>query len=316
MKNLAPICLFTYNRLDQTKQTVEALQKNFLAKKSDLIIFSDGAKNELAIIKIKEVRKYLKSITDFKTVTIYESSNNKGLANSIIDGVSKVIKQYGKVIVLEDDLISTPNFLDFMNQALDFYKESYRIQSINGYSLKIENKLDIYFHQRTFSWGWATWKDRWSSYLFDKDHIQQKIKSTENILSEFDRICGNDISNMLQDSISGINNSWYVRWTFDHFINKTYAVFPTSSKIFNIGFVGEATHCVGINTYISEIDTSYKRTFLFLDFEKMNRKQNIQFLRYFKKSYKLMFRIKLLNNFNGLNQLSKEIKHRLFQKRN
>ena len=137
MKEIAPICLFTYNRLEETIQTVAALKNNFLANKSELFIFSDGAKNKNVEQKIKQVRKYLKTITGFKNITIYESSKNKGLANSIIDGVTKIIETYGKIIVLEDDLVTSPNFLNFMNQALEFYHYNNRIYSVSGYTLNL-----------------------------------------------------------------------------------------------------------------------------------------------------------------------------------
>lgn len=119
----APILLFTYNRLSETKQTVEALQKNYLASQSKLFIFSDGAKNFRDVQKVKDVREYIGSIDGFKSVKVFESTENKGLANSIIIGVTKIITEYGRVIILEDDLISTPNFLNFMNEALSFLPE-------------------------------------------------------------------------------------------------------------------------------------------------------------------------------------------------
>lgn len=312
MKKLAPICLFTYNRLHETRLTIEALQKNFLARESDLIIFSDGAKNEQSIIKTVEVKNYLKTISGFRSVTVNESIFNKGLANSIVEGVSQVLEQYGKIIVLEDDLLSTPNFLDFMNQALDFYKESNQIQSVNGYSLKIKCDNDIYFHRRTFPWGWATWQDRWTQDLFDKNEIHKKINENKKVLTDFNKICGNDISSMLQDSISGANNSWYVRWVFNHFLNENYAVFPKLSKINNIGFIDEGTHCLGINTYENIMDEEYKRSFSFIKFKKLGESSNNSFLGYFRRSYKFLFRLKLLKTSIGRTQIFKEIKNKFF----
>lgn len=114
---LAPICLFTYNRLEKTKQTINALKKNFLANQSHLIIFSDGAKDYKTKHEVNSVRRFLYTIDGFKSVEIIESPINQGLGESITNGVTKVIDNYGKVIVLEDDLYTTPNFLDYMNQA-------------------------------------------------------------------------------------------------------------------------------------------------------------------------------------------------------
>lgn len=316
MKKLAPICLFVYNRLNETKRTVEALQKNILANESDLIVFSDGTRLDQSDEKVLEVRNYIRTISGFKSIKIVESITNNGLANSIIEGVTRVIKQHGKIIVLEDDLLTTPNFLNFMNQALDFYMESSEIQSVNGYSLKIQNHKDVYFHRRAFPWGWGTWEDRWSQDLFDKDEILKKITDDKNILTDFDKVCGNDISSMLKDSISGVNNSWYVRWAFSHFLNEKFSVYPKLSKITNIGFNDEATHCMGINTYVSELDNINEREFSFIKFRELEEDINNKFLRYFKKEYKFLFRMRLLRYSKGRNQVFKELKDRFVKKFN
>jgi len=317
MKKLAPVCLFTYNRLEVTRKTIEALKKNFLASESELFIFSDGPKNSSSKEIISEVRKYLKTISGFKKIEIYESLKNKGLANSIIDGVTKIIEKYGKVIVLEDDLVTSPNFLDFMNQALEFYIKANKIKSINGFSLKLSSKdinQFVYFHQRTFPWGWATWKDRWDKRIFDKTLINEKISSDKSILTEFNRKCGSDISTMLLASLKGKNNSWYVRWVFNHFTNNSYAVFPILSKVKNVGFNNEGTHCNEINVYQSNFDLLVKREFIFNNFYELNSKSNTEFLRFFKKKYKLKYRIGLLKYSYGRNQIKNEILQRIIKK--
>ncbi len=134
---LSPIVLFTYKRLGTLKKTIAALSVNSLAASSDLIVYSDGSKSSNDDVIIAEIRGYLKTITGFKTITIHESPTNKGLANSIIGGVTDVIEQYGKVIVLEDDLIVSQNFLAFMNEALDFYEQNNEVFSVSGYGLKV-----------------------------------------------------------------------------------------------------------------------------------------------------------------------------------
>ena len=311
--NLAPICLFTYNRLIETKQTLEALQKNFLASQSELFVFSDGWKSEADKVKVIEVRNYIKTISSFNKITIIESNLNKGLANSIINGVTQIIQKHGKVIVLEDDLVTTPNFLDFMNQSLQFYKNDTSIQSISGFSMKIKNKLkdsDVFFHQRTHSWGWATWENRWDKNIFDLIYITDIIDSKSNILKNFNKQCGNDISEMLLSSISGKNNSWYVRWVFDHFITKRLTVYPFLSKVYNIGFSDNGTHCKGIDVFKTEIDKFHLKKFLFLDqFE--NQLINDDFLEYFRKSYKLKFRLKLLLTQSGRIEVYRDVKNKI-----
>lgn len=311
--NLSPICLFTYNRFSETQQTVEALQKNYLAFQSELIIFSDGAKDIEGVDTVNKVRQYLRTIKGFKSIKIYESSKNKGLAQSIITGVTQIVKQYGKVIVLEDDLVTCPNFLNFMNDALNYYENNLKIQSINGYSLKINSLIkdsDVYFHKRTFPWGWATWGNRWDYDIFNKEKIKLMLKNDRRIVRQFQNKCGDDISKMLISSIEGKNNSWYVRWVFSHYINDCYSVFPKYSKISNIGFNLNGTHCQRINSYKSIPDIHLKKQFKFIDL-KMDEKVNKDFLKYFKFSYKLSYRLSLLKNSIGRSFLIDEIKLRL-----
>lgn len=155
MINVTPIILFVYNRLWHTKQTVEALQKNDLASESELFIFSDGPKPG-AEEKVKEVREYLKTITGFRKVTIIERDTNWGLANNIIDGVTKIVNEYGKVIVLEDDLVTSPGFLTYMNEGLKIYADEEQVASIHGYiyPLKHPERLpETFFIRGADCWG-------------------------------------------------------------------------------------------------------------------------------------------------------------------
>jgi len=165
----APIVLFVYNRPRHTRQTIEALRKNELAGESDLFIFSDAPKNEEMEEKVKEVREYIKNIDGFKKVTVIEREENRGLAKSIIEGVTKIVKEHGRVIVLEDDIVTSPYFLRFMNDALEFYKGQERVMHISGYVYPIETDGvdDTYFVKPASCWGWATWGRAWSSFKKD-----------------------------------------------------------------------------------------------------------------------------------------------------
>ena len=311
---LAPICLFTYNRLSETRLTIEALKNNYLASESNLFIFSDGPRNENVLQKVEEVRQYLKTVEGFKSVNIYESVENKGLANSIIAGVNQVIEKYGKVIVLEDDLITSPNFLDFINKALEFYKHETKIKSINGFSLLLKNvdsQSDVYFQTRPFSWGWATWFDRWDQNIFDKQLLKIEINSNNGILKSFKKACGDDIVKMFLNSISNKNDSWYVRWTYSHYKNKKYSVFPISSFVNNIGFGESGTHCKGVNPYKYKNINKDKTTFNFIEFSKPNKRITKEFLNYFSFSHKLFVRIRLLRSKSQRKQLISEIKIKL-----
>ncbi len=306
---LAPIGLFTYNRLNKTKQTVESLKLNHLSSQSELFIFSDGPKNEKDHTKVMEVRNYIKSITGFKNIQIIESKINLGLANSIINGISMIIEKYGKMIILEDDLISTPSFLNFMNNALDFYEQDKRIQSINGYSLFIKNlSNDIYFQVRPFPWGWATWADRWESDIFDKQILKNIIDTDKSILRQFKRICGNDSADMLLKSLNNKNDSWYIRWTFNHFRTKRYSVFPKYSYIQNIGFSDGAVHCMTINPYRTELANEKTTVPDLIDFQLPEKRLTRKFLRYFTSCHKLLVRIKLLPTKSGRQKIIQDFK--------
>ncbi len=263
---LVPICLFTYKRLNETQQTVEALKKNYLASESELFIFSDGPKNEIDNEQIQNVREFIKSISGFKKITIYEAICNKGLANSIISGVSQILKEHDKVIVLEDDLITSPNFLDFMNQALNFYQGNKQIHSISGYTLDLPSlknyTKDYYLGYRASSWGWGTWKEKWESVDWDVSKYK-KFKRNPYRQIKFMR-GGSDLPHMLSNQMQGRIDSWAIRWRFDQFIKDQLTVFPTKSKVVNIGFNKNATHTRDVKKrFITTLDKGEKRIFNF-----------------------------------------------------
>jgi hypothetical protein len=261
---LAPIILFTYKRLDTLKLTVEALQKNYLASKSDLIIFSDAAKGDKDSKAVKDVRDYLKSIEGFNSIKIYESKENKGLANSIIKGVSQVLETHDSVIVLEDDLVSSPNFLNFMNDSLNFYVDNPQILSIAGFSIPIKTNsvFDVYFTHRSSSWGWATWKNRWEIIDWEvTDYNSFKKNKTQR--NDFNKM-GSDMVSMLDRQMEGKINSWAIRWCYHQFKNKMYSVHPFESKIDNVGFSPEASNTKEkYNRYKTILDIGTKTHFNF-----------------------------------------------------
>jgi hypothetical protein len=265
MEDFAPIVLFTYKRLDTLKQTVEALKKNNLASQSDLYIFSDAARGDQDAEGVDKVRNYIKSIDGFKTVTIYESLLNKGLASSIIEGVTEILKIHETVIVLEDDLVSTNNFLDFMNQSLDDFKNEGKVFSISGFSfnLQIDDEYiyNTYFLNRGWSWGWATWRDRWEKIDWEIQHYSEFVKDSnaQKIFSEG----GSDLNGMLKKQMNGKLDSWAIRWFYNQFKCKGLTVYPVESKILNEGFGVNATHTKGSpRRYMPFLDTNNKRTFV------------------------------------------------------
>ena len=163
MSNLAPIVLFVYNRLWHTKQTVEALKKNELASQSEIFIYCDNAKSEKVQSSVNEVRNFVDTVDGFKKVTVIKREKNWGLSDSITDGVTKIVNKYGKIIVLEDDLVVSPYFLKFMNDALKFYKDEKKVWHVSGwnYPINSDNLDDVFLWRLMNCWGWATWSDRW-----------------------------------------------------------------------------------------------------------------------------------------------------------
>ncbi len=253
--NLAPIILFVYRRQAHTRKTVESLRLNKLTSDSLLFIFSDGYKNENDKKAVEEVRNYISTITGFKEIKIILREKNLGLANSVISGVSEVINKYEKAIVLEDDIVTSPYFLKFINEALEFYKDDKKIYSISGYNFPIKiptfYKYQIYISPRPSSWGWATWKDRWEKAEWKPESVIN-IRDKKTIRNLMDK-AGKDLAPMLLKSIEGKISSWAVKWAFTHLKNGSYCLYPIKSLVKNIG-----TDATGTNfkCYLKKYDVN------------------------------------------------------------
>lgn len=242
MRILAPIALFVYDRPDHTKEVVLALQKNELASESELFIFSDGAKNEAGKAKIEKVRNYIKQISGFKKITIKEQEVNLGLANSIIAGVTNIVNTFGKIIVLEDDLVTSPFFLRHMNDALDFYENEERVISVHGYMYPIKTSLpETFFIKGADCWGWATWKRGWELFERDGQKLLTELKN-KKLNKRFDFDNSYNYTQMLEGQISGRNTSWAVRWYASAFLQNKLTLYPGKTLIQNIGLT-DGTHC-------------------------------------------------------------------------
>lgn len=247
----APVVLFVYKRLDHTTEVIASLKKCFLAEKTDLYVFSDGAKKEEDQAAVHEVRAFLDTISGFAKVELVKREVNVGLARNIIEGVTHVIEQYGRVIVIEDDLVFSPQFLKFMNGALEHYQHQKNIFAITGYNpaMKFPSYYQekVYLNYRSSSWGWATWADRWASIdwevkdfpAFANDKKQQKL---------FNRP-GEDMTDMLIRQMQGHINSWSIRFSYAQFRNNAYTIYPVQSLVANIGTDGSGTHSGTTNRY-------------------------------------------------------------------
>ncbi|MEM4655159.1 MAG: glycosyltransferase [Thermosphaera sp.] len=249
---LAPIVLFVYNRPWHLRQTIEALQNNELADQSELFIFSDGPKDEKDGEKVRQVRKYLKTIEGFKRVAIIEREKNFGLANNIINGVTRIVNENGKIIVLEDDLITSPCFLRFMNEALEMYKDEERVACISGYIYPIKDLPETFFIRGADCWGWGTWKEKWAIFEPNGRKLLKELKD-RNLQKEADFNNAYGFTKMLKDQIKGRNDSWAIRWYMSAFLKDMLTLYPGESYVQNIGFDAEGTHCKsGDHFYKSE----------------------------------------------------------------
>ena len=248
---LSPIVLFVYNRPFHTERTLNQLQSNKLASESTLYIYCDGAKedaNDETIQKINEVRRIVFEKRWCKEVVVFESEMNKGLALSIKTGVSEVIEKHGKVIVMEDDLFTSPLFLTFMNKSLDYYRNRKSVFSIGGYNMpstimKIpeDYEYDVYVCLRNESWGWATWVDRWNQIDWNVSNYQTMLKSRQ--LQEAFNRGGDDVFEMLQAQQTGKLDIWSIQFTMAHFINHAVSIIPTVSYVDNLGLDGSGENC-------------------------------------------------------------------------
>lgn len=246
----SPIVLFVYNRPWHTRQTIEALLKNELASESELFIFADGPKSKASDeckSKVAEVKQYIQTITGFKKITIKESTENKGLAESVIYGVTQVIKQFGKVIVVEDDIVTHRFFLRFMNEALNVYANRKDIFSISAtmeyFDIPHSYKNDVFLTYRMGSWGWATWKDQWESISWDIRKFKIINKPTKKRINKLCR-GGNDLWPMLQEQFKGNIDSWAIRVQYNMTTQNKYSIRPTKSFATNIGMDGSGINCI------------------------------------------------------------------------
>lgn len=241
MQTYAPIALFTYNRADHTRRAVESLLQNAEAKDSDLFIFSDGAKNEKAVKGVAENREYIHTVTRFKTVTIVEREKNWGLANSLIAGITDVINKYGRVIVVEDDLILSPYFLKFMNDGLEKYKDDDRVGTITGFVPPIEEKLPETFFLTYFQcWGWATWKRAWDLLETDARPLLKGLRFKRKKFDVGGGVC--NYGNLYCQKV-GLVDSWYLRYYASLFLKGKLSLYPGRSVATNEGLDGSGTHC-------------------------------------------------------------------------
>lgn len=247
----SPILLFVYNRPEHAQMAIESLLQNSLAKESELFIYSDAAKDEETQPAVDEVRKRIHTVSGFAKVTIIERKENWGLAKSIIDGVTTQVNKFGRVIVLEDDLVVAPHFLEFMNDALEMYKDEPKVGHIQACDFTKDTTLpDTFLIKWTGSWGWATWDRAWQLFNPDGEALLKELEE-RRLTKVFDFNGSYRFTRMLRRQIQGKNNSWAIRWNASLFLKDVLSLNVGKSLVQNIGFDGSGTNCGGGNLYAS-----------------------------------------------------------------
>jgi hypothetical protein len=239
----APVALFVYNRPDHIRRTIYSLLQNKQANDTALTIFSDAPKSETQVEAVREVRKYIREIEGFKSVTIVERETNLGLARSIIDGVTSIVSKYGRIIVLEDDLEISPYFLNYMNDALDLYEKEERVMHVSGYMFPIDNSslLETFFLRPTSCWGWATWDRAWK--YFNKDLKVLLTGFTKQDIFRFNMEDTYDYWKQVEQNEAGVINTWAIFWYASVFQVGGLCLHPARSLIKNIGHDDTGEHC-------------------------------------------------------------------------
>lgn len=256
MSTFAPIALFVYNRINHTKKTLHALKQNELSTESELYIFSDAAKDKSAESSVTELRTYLFSISGFKKVHLCFRENNLGVDDNIINGVSEVLNEHSKVIVLEDDLVTSPWFLRFMNEALIYYENNENVIAINGYLLPTGNTFkNSFFLKGADCWGWATWSNGWSIFERDGMKLLNQIKE-RGLEKEFNFDNSYPYIKALEEQANGNTKEWDIRWYASAFVADKLSLYPYRSLVMNIGHDGTGVHCGHSKIYNVELAES------------------------------------------------------------
>lgn len=290
---LSPIVLFVYNRPEHTRIVLQSLSNCQYAAESVLYIFADQAKNENAKKKVDQVREIIQEDAwkkKFRKVNIIEAMQNKGLADSVISGVTQVINQYGRVIVVEDDNRVASDFLDYMNRGLEFYEHNHKIGHIGGYTLPIkipdDYKKDVFLMGRGSSYAWATWKDRWDMVDWDVKDFK-KLEKDKKAIASFNEY-GEDRFEMLKNQVEGNMNSWAIRFGYAVWKHNMYAILPCKTRVENIGFDGSGIHNVAQDTRFA---VSIDKDLHPVKFENVSEDERI------KKEVQKMFKVPLVLKF-------------------
>ena len=261
---MTPVVLFVYNRPLHTKEVLQSLSDCMYAKEVILYIFSDAPKNEKAVETVQQVRSIIadeKWKNCFHEVIVIEAEKNKGLATSVITGVTQVVDKHGQVVVIEDDNRVAKDFIDYMRRGLEFYRDNPQIGSIGAFKIPFalpkDYQHDVFLMGRSTSYAWATWKDRWDLIDWDVSDYET-FRNNRKERARFDEY-GADRSHMLDAQMQGRIDSWAIRFSYAMFKHNLFAILPVQTRVENTGFDGTGVHNGKKNKrFIARIDPDMK----------------------------------------------------------
>lgn len=238
---LAPVIIFCFKRLEHLRKVIEALSKNTLINQTDVYIYSDSPRAAIDNDGVSEVRQYLTRLKEnhnFKSLRVEEAIQNKGLSKSIIEGIDYVINKHEKAIVLEDDIIISTDFLCYMNESLNFYRDDFRVWQISSHLYPVSNANEMKLIPFSNCWGWATWKDRWKYFRKD-DSLYAKLAENSKTRWKFTNYnYTKGYFDQVHSNYYGKIDTWAIYWYSTVFFHHGLTLYPASPKSVNIGMDG------------------------------------------------------------------------------
>jgi hypothetical protein len=256
-----PVAVFTYNRPRHTHSALEALSRCAGLEQCSVYLFSDAPRGADQAAQVSETRAVLRQWASKLRATLVERSENLGLSKSIVSGVSSLCNEYGQVIVLEDDLIVSPDFLTYMVSALERYESEAQVMQIAGCTLASPSSLtqDAFFLPVTTTWGWATWRRAWQQFSWLPQDLAT-ARTESQWLERFNLHGTYNYLQMLDDRLAGRNDSWGILWWYAVSRQRGLVLYPKRNLVQNIGFDGSGIHC-GEGNFETSLVAGFPRNF-------------------------------------------------------
>lgn len=265
MEKSTVIGVFCYNRVSKLKRCIDALLTNPECAEMDIIFFSDGPKKKDDSTPIAEVRNYIDKLKGFKTVIKHYREENLSTGPNFRTGLTFLAENYEQFIIVEDDLIVSPNYIKFLLDALTFYKQDKSVFCVTAYVFPIKSKdykYDTIVYKRFCSYGWGGWGNRFDSVIWDENQLERLMNTSPGFKKRLNAE-GYDLVRMLKKQISGKISTWDIQMQTHVAENRLKVIYPTLSKVSNIGFDEESTNTSGVNYLVTPVDDGKQRTFRF-----------------------------------------------------